>query len=118
VWLPVGPSRRAGALEHFAVDLDVFLEVPGYVFFWKDRGHWALWLARTAIDTLVGMDVKLIGALIDAVHRTYIDAGAVLRILAGFRYDVGHVVPNSAAVTPAGRAPLIVIPLRKIDSRD
>jgi peptidyl-tRNA hydrolase len=47
------------------------------------------------------MDVELIGTFVNAVHRTHIDAGTVLRILAGFSYDVGHFVPDRAAVTPA-----------------
>src|SRR5207237_10274169 len=90
--LPVGPSRRGGTLEHFAVDLDVFLEVRRYILFRKDRGHRALGLAGPTIDALVGMYVELIGTLIDAVDRTHVDACAVLRVLAGFIYDVGHVI--------------------------
>jgi hypothetical protein len=99
--LPVGPSRGRFVLEHIAVDLNVLLEIRGHVLFRKDRGHRALGLARTAINALVGMDVELIGSFIDAVYRAYIDAGAVLRILAGFSYDVGHFVPDRAAATPA-----------------
>jgi hypothetical protein len=47
------------------------------------------------------MDVELIGSFIDAVDRTDVDTRAVLRILAGFSYDVRHVVPdNAAAASP------------------
>jgi len=100
-WLPVGPSRRVGTLEYFAVDLDEFLEIRRHVLFRKNRGDRALGLARAAIDALVGMDVELVGSFIDAVYRTHVNAGAVLRILAGFSYDVGHVVPDSAAAASA-----------------
>jgi hypothetical protein len=99
--LPVGPSRRVGTLEHFAVDLDELLEIRGHVLFRKNCGDRALRLARAAIDALVGMDVELIWSFIDAVDRTHVDTGAVLRILAGFSYDVGHVVPDSAAAASA-----------------
>jgi len=100
-WLPVGPSRRVGTLEYFAVDLDEFLEIRRHVLFRKNGGDRALGLARAAIDALVGMDVELIGSFIDAVDRTHVDTGAVLRILAGFSYDVRHVVPdNAAAASP------------------
>src|SRR6478672_3782412 len=92
--LPVGSSRRVGTLEHFAIYLDVFLEVGGYVLFRKDRGDRTLRLAGTAVDALVRMDVELFRSLVNAVHRTNIDAGAVLRILAGFSYYVGHVIPD------------------------
>jgi hypothetical protein len=47
------------------------------------------------------MDIELIGTFVNAVYRTYIDAGAVLCVLAGFSYDVGHFVPDRAAATPA-----------------
>src|SRR6478672_9635794 len=92
--LPVGSTRGVGTLEHFAIYLDVFLQVRGHVLFRKDRGHRTLGLAGTAIDAFVRVDVELVRALVDAVHRTDIDAGAVLRILAGFSYHVGHVIPD------------------------
>jgi hypothetical protein len=47
------------------------------------------------------MDIKLVRTFVDAVHRTYINASAVLRILAGFSYDVGHVVPDNSAAAAA-----------------
>jgi hypothetical protein len=96
-WLPVGPSGRVLALEHFTIDLDVLLQVRRNVLFGEDRRYRALRLARAAIDALVGMDVQLVRSLIDAVHGTYIYASAVLRILAGFSYDVRHLFSDSAA---------------------
>ena len=107
-WLPVGPSRRGLALEHFAIELDVLLEIRGYVLFRKNRGHRALGLAGAAIDAFVRMDVELVRAFINAIDRAHVDAGAVLGVLAGFCYDVGHLFPDSAATRTAPR---------KIDSR-
>jgi hypothetical protein len=100
-WLPVWPSRRCFALEHFAVDLNVLLEIRGHVLFRKDRGHRALGLTGAAINALIGMDKELVRTFVDAVHRTYINAGTVLRILAGFSYDVRHVVPDNSAAAVA-----------------
>jgi hypothetical protein len=59
------------------------------------------------------MDEKLIRAFIDAVHRTHIHASAVLGVLAGFSYDVGHVGPESTVARV--QVPL-AFPVRKIDS--
>src|SRR4051794_25420193 len=100
--LPVGSTRRARTLEHFAIDLDVLLEVRGHVLFRKYRGDRTLRLAGTAVDALVRMDVELFRSLVNAIDWTYIDAGAVFRILAGFGYYVGHLVPDySTAATRA-----------------
>jgi hypothetical protein len=95
-WLPVGPSRRGLTLEHFAVDLDVLLEIGGHILFGEDRRNRTFRLARTAIDAFVRMDVELVRSFIDAIDRAYVDAGSVLGVLAGFGYDVGHFVPGSA----------------------
>jgi hypothetical protein len=115
--LPVGSSRRAGTLEHFAIDLDVLLQVRGHVFFRKNRGDRTFRLTGTAIDALVRMDVELVRALVNAVDRTHIDAGAILCILAGFRYDVGHVIPDDSAAEQF-MSTRRAIPLRKIDPLD
>lgn len=111
-WLPVGTSRWRLALEYFAVDLDVLLQVGRHILFRKDRRYRTLRLACAAIDALVGMNVKLIRPFVDAIHRTNVHASAVLGVLAGFCYDVRHVVSESAvARVEVPRA----FPLRKID---
>src|SRR5688572_18644930 len=54
--------------------------------------------ARAAVDALVGMNIKhggarkavLVLARMDAVHRTDVHAGRVLRSDAGFADDIGH----------------------------
>src|SRR6185295_16248788 len=50
-----------------------------------------------AIDALIGMDEQLIGSFVDAVDRADVHAGSVLCILAGFSYNVGHVIPIGPA---------------------
>jgi hypothetical protein len=110
--LPVRSARRVLALEHFAIDLDVFLQIRRHVLFGKDRRHRAFGLACAAIDAFVGMDVELIRPFVNAVYRTHVYTGAVLRILAGFSYDVRHFVPDSAAAAAAAPE---TFPLRKID---
>src|SRR5688572_30494486 len=69
--------RRGRAVEDVLVDLDVLLEVRWNVLFGKDRGHRTLGLAGAAIDALIGVDVQLLVALVDAVDGTDVDAGFV-----------------------------------------
>src|SRR5262249_34639089 len=56
--------------------------------------------ARLAVDALVGMDVVLVFALVNAVHGADFDAGLVLHSDAGFGDDERHEVPPGD-----GRAP-------------
>jgi hypothetical protein len=107
--LPVGPSRRVFALEHFAIDLNVLLQIRWHVLFRKNRGHWAFRLAGTTVYAFVRMDEELVWSLINTIDRAHVDAGAVLGVLAGFGYYVRHVVPGGASTA---------IPLRKIESHD
>ena len=72
-----------------------------------------LGLAGATINAFVRMDEELIRAFVNAVDRTDIDASAILGVLAGFSYDVGHVVPDSAVAHV--QVPR-VFPVRKIDS--
>jgi hypothetical protein len=92
--LAVWPSRRSLALENVAIDLDVLLEIRWYILFREDRGYGAFGLARATVDALVRMDIELLGTFIDAVHRTHVDTGAVLGVLARFSYDVRHLYPE------------------------
>jgi hypothetical protein len=114
-WLSLGTTRRVLALEYVAVDLDVLLQISRHVLFGKNRRHRTFRLAGPAIDALVGMDEQLLGTLVNAIHRTHVDARAILGVLAGFRYDVRHLDPGSA-MSAACRSPRAeVVPLRKID---
>src|SRR3989475_780027 len=83
-------AGRRGALKHVPVLRDVGLPLRRRVFLGKDSGDRALGLARAAVDALVGVDVELVLALVDAVHRAHVDAGAVFDVDAGFGDDVRH----------------------------
>src|SRR5215208_651176 len=76
--LPLRPSRRRVAVEYFFILLYEGYHVGRHVLFGKNRRHRALGLAGAAVDALVGMDVELVLALVDAVHGTDIHARAVL----------------------------------------
>src|SRR5688572_21603664 len=84
------PAGWSVAVEDLLVLLDEGDLVRRDVLFGEDRGHRALRLASAAVDALVGMDVELVLALVDAVHRTHIHAGAVLHPDAGFGDHIGH----------------------------
>src|ERR671932_1118113 len=74
---------------------DVLLHILGDLILGVDRFDRALRLAGTAIDALFGVDQELIPAVVDAVHRTHLDAALVLRADAGLGYNVGHMDPPS-----------------------
>ena len=73
--LAFGASGWIVALEDFLVLRDVARELGRHVFLGEDGRHRALRLARTAVDALVGMDVELVFALVDAIDRAHVHAG-------------------------------------------
>ena len=83
-------ARWVGTFEDVGVERDVAPQVLGHVFFREDRCHRTFRLAGATIYALVGVDKELIRALVDAVHRTDIDASTVLHTDAGFSNYVGH----------------------------
>jgi hypothetical protein len=62
----------------------------GHVFFRENSTHRTSRHARTAIDTLVGMNVKLVVRFVNAFNGTYVHAGFVLGADARFANDVWH----------------------------
>src|SRR5690554_3170698 len=84
------PTARADLLEVVAILLDVVTPLRGHVGIGEDRGHGALGLARAAIDAFVGVDVVLVLALVDAVHRADLDATRVLGADAGLGDHIRH----------------------------
>ena len=72
----------ASSYTTFHVVGDLVLGVDGL-----DR---TLRLARPAVNALLGVDHELIPTVIDAVHRTDLDARLVLGTDTGLRNDVGH----------------------------
>jgi hypothetical protein len=66
--------------EKVNVRLVVLTPLAGKVVFVIDRFYRANWLARTAVNALIRVDVKHAVALIDTVHRAFVNAGFVLYI--------------------------------------
>jgi hypothetical protein len=58
----------------------------------EDRCDRANRLARRTVDALVGVDVPLANAVVDAIHRAFVDAASVMHVDAWFRDHVRHVV--------------------------
>src|SRR3954453_14309426 len=85
-----GTTGRAEIVEELDVGLVVVLPLVRGVVLVEDRLDRADRLARTAVDALVGVDVEHPGALVDAVDRALLDAGAVENIDTRLGDDVGH----------------------------
>src|SRR5690348_7944098 len=98
----VGEELHVGVVEVLPLVRDVVLVVDGL--------HRAHRLARTAVDALVGVDVEHPVALVDAVHRTLVDAGLVEDVDARLGDDVGHgwIPPGDARNTTTGRPRSII----------
>src|SRR3954471_7302883 len=98
----VGEELDVGVVEVLPLVRDVVLVVDGL--------HRADRLAGAAVHALVGVDVEHPVALVDAVHRTLVDARLVEDVDAGLGDAVGHggSLPGSArATTLAGPGPIV-----------
>src|SRR5215469_12783833 len=88
------PARRTpaghGRAEEFGIDGGERRLVRGHRVILEDRLHRADGEAKAAIDAFIGLDVHHSPALVDAVDRTDIHAGAVFYVDAGRDDDVGH----------------------------
>jgi len=83
-WADLGSSSRGSNLrEEVNVRLVVFTPLARKIVFVIDSLNWANRLARSAVHTLIRVDVKHSAALIDAVDRALIDTGFVLDIDTG-----------------------------------
>src|SRR5581483_5232829 len=83
-------AGRVRALEDVPVLGDIRLPLRRHVFLGKDRRDGAFRLARPAVDALVRMDVELVLALVDAIHRADVHARAVLDVDARLGDYVRH----------------------------
>ena len=83
-------TGRAQLGEEFFVDLLEVALLARDIIFVIDSFYRADWFARTAIHTLVGLDVEHPPAFVDAIHWALLDAGLVLHIDAWPGNDVGH----------------------------
>src|ERR671932_1815601 len=81
---------------------NVLLHILGDLVLGVDRLDRALRLTGTAIDALFGVDQELIPTVVDAVHRTHLNAALVLRADAGLGYDVGHCGSSSRSLVVSG----------------
>src|SRR5690606_16022124 len=85
-----GTAGGTEIVEEVHVGVVVLLPLLGGVVLVEDRLDRADRLARTAVDALVGVDVQHPLALVDAVDRTFVDAGAVLDVHTRLGDHVGH----------------------------
>lgn len=86
LWSP----RRILPFKHRLILLDVRFEIHRYIFLWEYRRHWALGFTSATVNAFIGMDIKLIFTLVDAVHRTDINAGAIFDADTSFCNYIGH----------------------------
>src|SRR5690606_29422710 len=86
--------KRSGVRRALLKERPVLLDVAGPlrrdIGVREDRGDRALRLARATIYALIRVDVILILALVDAVHRADLDAARVLGADTGLGDDVRH----------------------------
>jgi hypothetical protein len=85
-----GTARRANLIEKFNIGFVIISPLLRQVIFVIDCFNWAYWLTGTTVHTLIRMNVEHPVTFIDAVHRTFINAGTVLYINTGKGDDVGH----------------------------
>jgi hypothetical protein len=64
--------------------------VAGHIVVGENRRHWAGGHAGTAINALVGVDVELVIALVDAILGANIGAGCVFGANAGLGNYIRH----------------------------
>src|ERR1700730_14357849 len=106
------PSTLRGAgLHPGVVDEELFVELDellrrlrGFVL-GEDRLHRTHRLARSAVDTLVGVYEELIRALVDTVDRADLDTGFVLDVDTRLGDDIrhGHSLSGSQVFSSHGR---------------
>jgi hypothetical protein len=85
-----GAARRANLVEKFNIGFVIISPLLREIIFVIDCFNRAYGLAGTTVHTLIRMNVEHPVAFIDAVHRTFINAGTVLHIDTGKGNDVGH----------------------------
>ena len=99
-----GTTGRSHLGEELDVGLVVVGPLVGNVVLVVDRLDGADGLARTAVDTLVGLDVEHAIALVDAVDGALVDAGAIFEIDAGLGDDVCHWIEDPFTVEEASNS--------------
>src|SRR4029079_17211993 len=95
-------AGRAQVLEELVVRGRVLAPLLGHVVLIEDRLDGADRLTGTAVDAFVRVDVQHPVALVDAVHRTFLDAGPVEQVHARLGDDVGHRSSSPQWIPSAG----------------
>jgi hypothetical protein len=83
-------ARGADLNEKFGIDLAELLPLRRNIIFIIDGLNWANGFASTAVNTLVGLDIKHARTLIDAINRAFFDAGLIFNINTRFGNYVRH----------------------------
>jgi hypothetical protein len=80
-WSNFGSSSwRSNLTEEVNICLVVLAPLTRKIVFVIDRLNWANRLARTAVHTLIRVDIKHAVALVDAVNWALIDTGFVFDV--------------------------------------
>jgi hypothetical protein len=91
-WANFGSSSWGSNLgEEVNVCLVVLAPLARKIVLVIDRLNWANWFARTAIHTLIRVDVKHAVTLVNTIDWTFVDASFVLDIYTWQRDYIGHV---------------------------
>src|SRR5690606_39438368 len=85
-----GPADGGEISTEFGVDGDKLHLVLRYIFFSKNGVRRTFGYTDGAIDAFVWIDNQKIGAFLEAIHRTDIDAIGVFTFDAVFGHDVSH----------------------------
>ncbi len=79
---------------------DECLLIGWHVFFWKDSAYRTGRYARSAVDALVWMNVKLVVTLVNALDGTDFDAGGIFGSNAGLCDDECHTAHLFQSLNP------------------
>jgi hypothetical protein len=90
---------ECGLAEELDVLLDIACPVIGDIFLWENSLNWALRLTGSTIDALVGVDVVLILALVNAIGRAHVNTRGVFYSNTWFTNDTGHTAARRTTYT-------------------
>jgi hypothetical protein len=90
-----GASRGSNLNKKLSINFTVLLPLRWHIIFIINSFNWANWLTRTAINTLIGLDIEHAITLIDTVNWALFDARFVFNINTRLSNYVGHASPYS-----------------------
>lgn len=83
-------TRRADFYKKLGVDFAKFFPLRRNIIFVIDSFNWTDWLASSAVDTLIRLDVKHSGTLVNAIDRALFDTRLIFNINTRFGNYVSH----------------------------